>query len=573
MNKLYFGDNLDVLREHIKDESVDLIYLDPPFNSNATYNVLFREKGGIPSEAQAEAFRDTWGWGPAAAIAYDEVLRGGGQTAALVASLRAWLGDTAMMAYLAMMTARLIELRRVLKQTGSIYLHCDPTASHYLKLIMDAIFTHQFYRNEVIWKRTGSHGGSKRWGPVHDTILFYTASDEYTWNRVYQEYDKSYLDNFYRFTDDRGRYRLVTLTGAGTRTGDSGKPWRGVDPTASGRHWAVPAKALQAAYPDRDLSKLNTQDKLELLDACGLVYWPQRGSVPQQKRYSDEAPGVQIQDMISDIPPLASHSKERLGYPTQKPLDLLERIIKASSNADSVILDPFCGCGTSVEAAERLGRNWIGIDVTHYAITLIQKRLERYENAKYEVGGRPTDLAGARDLARRDKYQFQWWAAWLLGAQTYETKKGADRGIDGNIYYANGPYGHGRIVISVKGGENLSPVMVRELAGVLQRENAEMGVLITLGDPSKAMLSDAAGQGFVPKSAHGRLPRVQIATIQDLLDGRGPKLPPIPQPLANAPRRKSAKERDQMELLLPFGGDGIVTEQGVFIDPRWIKSA
>ncbi len=239
----------------------------------------------------------------------------------------------------------------------------------------------------------------------------------------------------------------------------------------------------------------------------------------------------------------------------------------------ALFLIRFVVAGTSVEAAERLGRNWIGIDVTHYAITLIQKRLERYEGAKYEVGGRPTDIAGARDLARRDKYQFQWWAAWLLGAQTYESKKGADRGIDANIYFANGPYGVGRVIISVKGGDNVSPAMVRELAGVVQREGADMGILVTLADPTKAMLADAAGYEFVKKSAHGRLPRVQIATIADLLDGRLPKMPKLPQPVVRV-RTKSAQERDQIEMLLPFQtAGGVMTEDGAFIDPRFVRAA
>jgi site-specific DNA-methyltransferase (adenine-specific) len=260
-----------------------------------------------------------------------------------------------------------------------------------------------------------------------------------------------------------------------------------------------------------------------------------------------------------------------LGYPTQKPLGLLERIIKATSEPGATILDPFCGCGTSVEAAEKLDREWIGIDVTHYAITLIEKRLSKYPNAKYTVHGRPTDLAGARNLAQRDKYQFQWWAAWLLGAQTYESKKGADRGIDGNIYFANGPYGFGRIIISVKGGDHVSPVMVRELSGVLQREDAEMGILVTLADPTKAMQSDAVGAGFVSKSAHGRIPRVQIATIADLLDKRYPKLPPLPQPLAATPRSRAARDRDQLELILPIAGHGVMTDLGAFRDPRFMK--
>jgi len=308
---------------------------------------------------------------------------------------------------------------------------------------------------------------------------------------------------------------------------------------------------------------------LAALDS-GIVVQSAPGRVPQLKRYLAEQRGRPLGDVWTDIPPLNSQARERLGYPTQKPVKLLDRVIRAASNPGDVILDPFCGCGTSIEAAEILGRNWVGIDVTHYAITLIEQRLRKsHPLAGYQVLGRPNDLAGARDLARRDKYQFQWWAAWMLGTQSYETKKGADRGIDGNIYFANGPYGYGRIVVSVKGGENLSPAMVRELSGVVQREDAAMGVLVTLAEPTRAMLADAAGAGFVEKSAHGRLPRIQVVTVGDLLDGRMPKLPPLPQPTDTSPS-KAARDRDQLELLLPMPGDGPNADE-IVVDPRFMR--
>lgn len=558
MNRLYFGDNLDVLRRHIKDDSVDLIYLDPPFNSNATYNVLFKEHGNIPSEAQAEAFRDTWGWGPAAALAYDDIMRRGGKLAGLTVALRDWLGDTAMMAYLAMMAVRLVELQRVLKPTGSIYLHCDSTANHYLKLLLDATFGHECFRNEIIWKRKAGRGETNksaiRFGVSHDDLLFFARSNSSVFHRQYRPSKPAYIASKFVHVDQSGRrYRLDNLTSPSHRP-NLKYEYKGYAPPEKG--WAVSRETMAG------------------MEEEGRVYFPaDKSKRLQRKRFLDELPGETVDTLWDDIPPINSQARERLGYPTQKPLALLERILNASSDVGSVILDPFCGCGTSVESAESLGRQWIGIDVTHYAVTLIEKRLKRYPDAKYEVIGRPTDLAGARDLARRDKYQFQWWTSWLLGAQTYETKKGADRGIDGNIYFANGPYGHGRIIVSVKGGDQLSPVMVRELAGVVQRENAEMGILVTLVDPTKAMLADASGQGFVSKSAHGRFPRVQIVTVGDLLDGRFPKLPPIPRPTAALARRKSAKERDQLEFLLPIAGDGIMTNEGAFIDPEWIRSA
>ena len=284
-NHLFFGDNLDILRQHIADESVDLIYLDPPFNSNATYNVLFRERSGEDSAAQITAFDDTWSWSSESEFAYrDVVTQQGGKVGELLAAMHAFLGQNDMMAYLTMMAQRMVELHRVLKPTGSIYLHCDPTASHYLKLLMDAVFGADNFRNEIVWKRTGSHGGAKRWGPVHDVILFYAASSNSKWNRSFQSYSLEYLNDYYRYEDKRGKFRLVSLTGAGTRTGDSGKAWRGIDPTESGRHWAVPRKSLQNAYANRtDLDDLSTQEKLDLLDDVGLIYWPPKGRVPQQR--------------------------------------------------------------------------------------------------------------------------------------------------------------------------------------------------------------------------------------------------------------------------------------------------
>ncbi|TWA89417.1 site-specific DNA-methyltransferase (adenine-specific) [Bradyrhizobium stylosanthis] len=554
-NKLYFGDNLTMLREHVKDESVDLIYLDPPFNSNANYNVLFGEQGGN-SEAQAEAFRDTWGWGEAASLAYHEVEKGGGETAVLLRALRTWLGESGMMAYLAMMTIRLQEMHRTLSHRGSLFLHCDPTASHYLKLILDSIFGHDCFRNEIIWKRKAGRGETNnaaiRFGVSHDDILFYARSSQSIFQRQYRPNNPEYISSKFTHVDASGRrYRLDNLTSPSMRP-NLKYVYKGYQPPEKG--WAV---------------SLETMKKM---DAEGRVHFPDlKTKRLQRKRFLDELPGETVDTLWDDIPPINSQAQERLGYPTQKPLNLLERIINAATLPDATILDPFCGCGTSVEAAEKLGRRWLGIDVTHYAITLIEKRLSRYAGCNYRVYGRPTDLAGAHDLARRDKYQFQWWAAWMLGAQTYETKKGADRGIDANIYFANGPYGLGRIILSVKGGDHVSPAMVRELSGVVQREGADMGILVTLAEPTKSMRADASGAGFVSKSAHGKLPRIQIATIEDLLDRRFPKLPPLPQPIEMVPRSRAMRDRDQLEFLLPIAGHGVLTDAGAFRDPKFMK--
>lgn len=421
MNKLFFGDNLDVLSEHIADESVDLVYLDPPFNSSANYNVLFKSAHGQASDAQAEAFRDTWSWGHSASAAYDDVMAANGDVALVLKGLRQWLGENAMMAYLVMMTVRLMELRRVMKPTGSLYLHCDPTASHYLKVILDSIFGHACFRNEIIWKRHSAHSSAKRYGAVHDVLLFYSKGQRFTWTNPRIEYEQEYLDKYYKFDDGDGRlYWRNSATAAGIRKGSSGKQWRGLDPASNGSHWKF------------------TIENLDALDAEGKIYWPPGGGWPYIKRYRDELQGRAVSDLWDDIDKINPSGNERIGYPTQKPVALLERIIKASSKPGDIILDPFCGCGTTIEAAERLGRQWVGIDVTHYAVTLTERRIRaKYPAAKYSVHGRPTDLAGARDLAARDKHQFQWWAAWQLGCQTYrETKRGPDRGIDGNIYYA-----------------------------------------------------------------------------------------------------------------------------------------
>jgi DNA modification methylase len=475
-----------------------------------------------------------------------------------------------MMAYIVMMAARLIELRRVLKPNGSLYLHCDPTASHYLKLVLDAVFGHANFQNEVIWKRTGAHGSAKRWAPVHDTLFFYSGSEAFQWNRVCQPYEQNYLEEKYRQSDKRGRFQDVSATGAGTRKGASGDPWKMHDPTEKGRHWAIPVNAGEGIP---NFEQMSPQDKLNALDTKGQLYWPKaRGGGDSFPRIK-QRPGLgnPVQDCIFDIPALNSQARERLGYPTQKPLALLDRIIQASSKPGDTVLDPFCGCGTSLESAEKNGRNWIGIDVAHYAMTLIEGRLKaKYPAVAYSVHGRPTDLAGARELARRDKYQFQWWAAWRLGSQTYrEDKKGADRGIDGNIYFHNGPYGVGRIIASVKGGENIGVQMVRDLRGVIEREEAEMGVMVTLANPTSPMLAEAGSAGFVRKSAHGRLPRLQIVSVADLLAGHMPKLPPLPQPARKQQAARKRTHADQMEMMFPFGGEIIKPEAGIHVDPRF----
>lgn len=556
-NKLYYGDNYEVLRRYVKDESVDLIYLDPPFNSRQDYNVLFAEKDGSQSSSQIRAFEDTWEWNIDAQRSFEMVVEGGGRVADALRAFKTFLFNSDMMAYLAMMAPRLVELKRVLKETGSIYLHCDPTASHYLKILMDAVFGPQFFKNEIIWKRTSAHNSAKRWGPVHDVILFYSKSETAAWNRVYQGYSEEYLTKFYRYEDEDGRYTLGDLTGAGKRHGDSGLAWRGVNPTKVGRHWAVP-RPRQAGM---SWDELSVQQKLDQLDLAGLIVWPSKGGTPRFKRYHDIDRGVLVQDVITDIDPLSPHAKERLGYPTQKPEALLERIIKASSNEGDVILDPFCGCGTTVQVAQRLNRRWIGIDITHLAINLIKNRLRTaFEHSNppiettYEVIGEPTDFAGAAALAaQKDKYQFQWWALGQVGARPTDQKKGADRGIDGRLYFHDDDSGKSKqIVFSVKAGHVTVP-QIRDLRGVLEREKAEIGVFLTFEEPTKPMLREAAEAGFYKSGPLDQLvyPRIQILTIQQILDGKQPEYPARRDAtFKKAPRSRPAAAEN---LVLPLG--------------------
>lgn len=548
-NRLYYGDNLDILRnrEYFPDECVDLIYLDPPFNSNRNYNVLFKSESGTDSEAQITAFEDTWHWSEASLATYFDLVQDApAQVVTAIKALMDLVGHNQMMAYLVMMAARLVELERVLKLTGSLYLHCDPTASHYLKILLDAIFGTENYRNHITWKRTSAHSSAKKWGPISDNILYYTKSNDFVWNKVYQPYDQQFVDDHYSHEDERGQYRAGDLTGSGTRQGDSGQPWRGVNPTDSGRHWAIPNASLSVAYPDRDLSDLSVQERLDLLDEAGLVHWPTRGEKPRHKRYLDEAEGVLIQDIISDIRPLGAHAKERLSYPTQKPEALLERIIRASSNEGDIVFDPFCGCGTAIVAAHTLNRRWIGIDITHLSIALqkyrLQDKFELDSGTDYEVIGEPTTVDAARALANdpdnEGRYQFEWWALSLIGAKpvkgksgSRKGKKGADRGIDGIINFIEGSDDRGKpianeVVVQVKSGKVTSRD-IRDLKGTVERENAAIGVLITLDKPTQAMLKEALVAEYYdsPGRQSKRYRKIQILTIGDLLQGEGVDMP------------------------------------------------
>jgi DNA modification methylase len=542
-NQLFYGDNLDVLRRYIADESIDLIYLDPPFNSNQTYNVLFKERSGKQASAQQHAFEDTWRWDERAAALYQASVEAGGRVSDVLRAFRTFLGDSDLMAYLVMMAPRLVELHRALKVTGSLYLHCDPTASHYLKVLLDAVFGGQNFRNEVVWKRSHAHSdarqGAQHFGRITDSILFYGKSEGTTWNPLYVPYDETYVERDYRRVDADGRrYRIDNLQGpGGAAKGNPRYEVMGVT-----RYWRY------------------SKDKMDELIRRGRVVQTRPGAVPQYKRYLDEMPGVPVQNLWADLPVLNNRAKESLGYATQKPEALLERIINASSNEGDLVLDPFCGCGTTVAVAQRLKRRWVGIDITHLAIGLIKSRLsDAYgEDVRetYTVIGEPTTLEDAERLAQEDKFQFQNWALGLVGARPAGgVKKGADKGIDGKSIFHDGLGNTQEIIYSVKGG-HLKATDLRDLKGVVQREKAAIGVLISLDAPSKEMKKEAAtGEFFI--SEWGTYPRWQLLTIEELLNGKNVKRPPVKQldaTFKKAPRVKAASA-GQAKLALDDDGE------------------
>jgi DNA modification methylase len=551
-NKLYYGDNLDILKRYVKDESVDLIYLDPPFNSNQDYNAFLPEQNGKMSDAQIKAFEDTWHWNIGAEEAYEQAVFKGGKLSEVMQAFRKFLGENDMMAYLSMMAPRLKELHRVLKPTGSIYLHCDPTASHYLKILMDAIFGFDNFKNEISWKRSARRSAIfKIYRRAHDVLLFYVKSDQYRFNIVYGEKDDKLL-NKYSQVDDRGKYQLVPLMASGRVTGgETGKPWRGFDPNTrgkSGMHW------------------LTTHDKLEAYVQKGLVAFPKKpDGMPRLKYYLDQNKGIPLADFWGDIDLINSMGSEGLGYPTQKPEALLERILHASSNEGDIVLDPFCGCGTTIVTSQKLNRQWIGIDITHLSVSLMKYRLtdsfgqEIMENV--DVIGEPTSLSGAKKLAFDDPWQFQWWILGLVGARPVEQKKGADKGIDGRLYFFETPDRMKggevkQIIFSVKSGK-VNSAHIRELKGTVSRENAAIGVFLSLNHPSSQMKTEAATTGFY--QAEGldgyegkKYAKIQIITAEDLLNGKQPDFPPFVRSggdttFKKSPRKEPVKKKSGPE--------------------------
>ncbi len=573
-NRLYYGDNLDVLREHIASDSVDLVYLDPPFNSNANYNILFKSPAGKGADSQIEAFEDTWHWNDKAEAAFHDVMTSGNtDVAELLRAMRGFLKENDMMAYLAMMAVRLIELHRVLKPTGSLYLHCDPTASHYLKLLLDGVFGAPNYRNEITWKRTTTHSDSKTWSRVSDIILFFTKTKDFVWNTPRDVHSEEYKASKYRHDDGDGRglYRLDNMTSPNPR------------PNMMYEWLGFPFPQMGWRYQRATMQRLHDEGRIWYpTNADGSYNHSRR---PQLKRYLKEMDGGIMGGVWTDIPPINSQAQERLGYPTQKPLALLERIVNASSNPGDVVLDPFCGCGTAVDAAQKLGRQWIGIDVTHLSIGLIERRLQdRYgpnmlakrtnkepprngegdhpkdgggvlsakrndaaidessptpppplrggppprsgEVLAYEVIGTPNDTASALKLAAEEPHQFQYWITQAIDGQPYQGgRKGADRGIDGYLYFTGHDKKTEAAIISVKAGQNVGVAMVRDLKGVIEREKSPIGIFVCVNSPTREMEREAAAAG-VYEGADGRTyPRLQIYTLAEHFQGLRPKVP------------------------------------------------
>lgn len=492
MNRLYYGDNLKILRNDIADESVDLIYLDPPFNSKRSYNVLFKSRSSDDPSAQIEAFDDTWNWSQESEALYLEMISGGAPTkvADVLIAMRGLLGDNDVLAYLVMMTARLVELHRVLKPTGSLYLHCDPTASHYLKVVLDAIFGLRNFRNELVWHYSGWNKHlAQHFERRHDVIFFYAKSKDQTFNGY-------------------------------------GEPWESEEQYLKVRK--------QKLHVDEDGRKYVMSD---------------RGGGKRIKRYLEEAMqyGRPV-DSVWDMDKLNNSASEALGYPTQKPLALLERIIQASSNPGDVVLDPFCGCGTAVDAAQKLGRRWIGIDITYLAIDLIQKRLRNtYGDAitgTFEVSGVPSEMAAAQALFDKNPFDFERWAVSMISGLPNEKQVG-DKGVDGVIRFwlADGVIGNA--LVSVKGGKSLKPEMVQALGGAVDQHNAQLGVFVCLGNPTPGMIEAEKKSGtFLHDLSGTAYPKIQILTIAEILAGKRPKMPtPI------SPFKKAKQSSGQLSML------------------------
>ena len=534
MNKLYYGDCLTVMQREMNANSVDLIYLDPPFNSNRNYNAIYKDETGRPLPDQIEAFCDLWTLDAERERAIrkmPEFMRSQNIDESTVKFWSVWmkaLRDTnpKLLAYLSYMVERLVQMKIILRPTGSIYLHCDPTYSHYIKVIMDGIFDEKNYRAEIVWKRHNAHN-DKLFGRIHDTIFYYSYGEKNIPDSVLipltDERRKAY-----NCSDERGKYEAADLTASSPRRGESGQPWHGIDPGS--RHWAPPRTGKYAKYIEenfilgyRDIESVH--ERLDKLEKAGLIYWTGKGK-PRLKRYLIPGAGRPPQSIWDDIAPV--RGEEDQGYPTQKPVELLERIVKASSKTADVVFDPFCGCGTTLKAANQLNRQWIGIDIAIHAIKRVSAiRLNEecglVEGQDYEITGVPRTIEGAEDLWKRDKYQFEKWAVEMVDGFV-TTRKSRDGGIDGRLYFPAGEDDDLKAMkLQVKGGATVKIESLRALAGVIDSEDYPMGGFITrktLGRMQKRNFLDfcrTKGEVEINGSSY---PRLQILSVEEIFDGK-----------------------------------------------------
>ena len=515
MNRLYYGDCLTIMQDWPL-QSVDLIYLDPPFNSNRQYNSIYKDETGRPLPDQIEAFCDMWELDAErerAIRTMPVLMRDSGLDDSVAELWKLWMQalrgtQPRLLAYLSYMAQRLLIMKRILKPNGSIYYHCDPTASHYIKALMDAVFGHDNFRSDITWQRTGAHNDAKRYGAIVDHLLFYTKSAKWTWNQQYTKYTEEYIRERYHYIEEGTgrRFWPNQMTGAGQGTareigGQLREPPRG-------RHWA---------YTQEDISRLETE---------GRIYWSKR-ELPYIKNYLAERKGRPLQNIWTDIA-MTKSGAERMGYATQKPVALLERIIQASSNPGDVVLDPFCGCATTIEAAHKLDRQWIGIDIAIHAIKRVtrlrlQDRLGLMEGQDFTIDGIPSTLEGAVDLWTKDKYHFQQWAVEQADGFV-TTKRTADGGVDGRIYFAVPDTKELQsMTVEVKGGVNVTIESLRALKGVLDYDNALMAGLIIrepLGAVKARNFNRFMADAGTIELWGNEYPKMQILTIEELLEGK-----------------------------------------------------
>lgn len=524
--KLFYGDNLNILRKYIKDDSIDLCYIDPPFNSKRNYNQIYNNIGQ-EDKAQAQAFIDTWTWDDEANLGLKEIKENTTNkfTSAsidLIIGLEKVLKQGSLLSYLIHMTRRISEIYRILKPSGSFYLHCDPSASHYLKIVLDSIFCAQNgdFKNEIVWRRHYSHNDGNKFGCIHDIILYYVKSSNYTYNRQSIPYDDEYIKKNYASIDPATgkRFRSVSLNAAGQGTGKNFGELFLTPP--SGTHWRW------------------SQERIDAGLASGIIFFTKAG-VPRYKQFLDNMDGVPVQDTWTDFYSLSSHDSERLGYPTQKPEMLLERILKTSTNESDIILDAYCGCGTTVAVSQRLNRNWIGIDITYQSISLILKRLEdsfgKNIAEKTILNGVPNDMESAIALAHKKddktRKEFEKWAVltYSNNRAIINEKKGGDGGIDGIAYMVDfdvkGDVESKKVLFSVKSDKKYSPAYIRDLNGTIEREKAALGFLITLYSADNLVKESKQYGLYYNKYLQRNFPKIQVICVEELLNGSKMPIP------------------------------------------------